>query len=170
MLRLLQRSSLTPSLGYLHLLCHLYAQRSAPVWKDDKRAKWLSTIADQIFPKANWNQPRRNRFLDYYKPIDRRVATYRHIMILETSYRRLFSFIPKEVLDAKQLACDPLPPKTSINLYDGEFFKGAEDAFAIRPRSGRDAHRMLERLIPDPIFRGQLQVSLSPRFLCTERG
>jgi hypothetical protein len=82
-------------------------------------------------------------------------------MILETSYRRLFAFIPREVLNAKQLACDPLPPLTTVNLYDGEFFKGTEDVFAIRPRTRRDAggdQRMLERLIPDPVFRRQLQV------------
>ena len=65
----------------------------------------------------------------------------------------------------KQLACDPLPPQTSINLYDDEFFKGTEDVFAMRPRSGRTAQRMLERLIPDPVFREQLQVGLSPTFL-----
>ena len=65
----------------------------------------------------------------------------------------------------KQLACDPLPPQTSINLYDAEFFKGTEDVFAMRPRSGRTAQRMLERLIPDPVFREQLQVGLSPTFL-----
>lgn len=81
-------------------------------------------------------------------------------MILETSYRSLFSFIPREVLEAKQLTCDPLPPLTSIDLYDGEFFKGTDDVFAMRPRSGRNAQRMMERLIPDPVFRGQLQVRI----------
>ena len=92
-------------------------------------------------------------------------------MVLESSYRRLFAFIPREVLNAKQLACDPLPPLTSVNLYDEEFFKGAEDVFAIRhrPRGRRDAgedQRLLERLIPDPVFRRQLEVCLlrpSPR-------
>lgn len=64
----------------------------------------------------------------------------------------------------KQLACDPLPPQTSINLYDAEFFKGTDDVFAMRPRSGRTAQRMLERLIPDPVFREQLQVGFSLTF------
>jgi hypothetical protein len=84
-------------------------------------------------------------------------------MILESSYRRLFAFIPREVLDAKQLACDPLPPLTTLNIYDKEFFRGADDVFAGRPRTRRNAandQRVLERLIPDPHFRLQLQVSL----------
>lgn len=82
-------------------------------------------------------------------------------MILESSYRRLFAFLPREVLTVKQLACDPLPPPMTVNEYDGEFFKGADDVFAIRPRTRRDAagdQRQLERLIPDPVFRRQLQV------------
>jgi hypothetical protein len=85
-------------------------------------------------------------------------------MVLESDYRRLFPFIPREVLNAKQLACDPLPPLTTLNIYDDEFFKGADDVFAVRPRTRRDAvndQRFLERLIPDPDFRRQLQVSSS---------
>jgi hypothetical protein len=82
-------------------------------------------------------------------------------MVLESSYRRLFAFIPRDVLNAKQLACDPLPPLKTVNQYDDEFFKGAEDVFAIRPRTRRDAEndqRLLERLLPDAAFRQQLQV------------
>jgi hypothetical protein len=82
-------------------------------------------------------------------------------MILESNYRRLFAFIPREVLNAKQLACDPLPPLTTVNIYDEEFFKGADDIFEIRPRTRRDVagdQRLLERMIPDPVFRQQFQV------------
>lgn len=84
-------------------------------------------------------------------------------MVLESSYRRLFAFIPGEILNSKQLACDPLPPPMTVNEYDGEFFKGADDAFAMSPRTRREAagdRQLLERLIPDPVFRRQLQVVL----------
>ena len=66
-------------------------------------------------------------------------------MILESSYRRLFAFIPREVLASKQLACDPLPPPTTVNEYNvPEFFqRGADDVFAIRPRTRRDTQRLL---------------------------
>lgn len=155
------RSFSSPSLNFLHLLSHLYAQRSFSLWKEPKRASWFANTVKEIFPDAKWTQPRRNHFIEFYKPLNPRYSTYRHIMILESSYRRLFSFIPREVLNAKQLACDPLPPLTTVNIYNEEFFKGAEDVFSMRPRSGRDAQRMLERLVPDPVFRGQLQVSIA---------
>jgi len=45
-----------------------------------------------------------------------------------------------------------------MNEYDAEFFKGVDDMFAIRPHTRRDAdQRLLERLIPDPVFLRQLQ-------------
>jgi hypothetical protein len=80
---------------------------------------------------------------------------------LEQSCRRLFSFLPKDVLNARQIACDPLPPPSRVSEYDTDFFRGAEDVFAYNPRRNRrDDQGMLERLIPDPVFRRQLQVRL----------
>ncbi|KIM79562.1 hypothetical protein PILCRDRAFT_823483 [Piloderma croceum F 1598] len=146
--------------NFLHLLSHLYAQRSFPLWKDPKRASWFANTVKGVLPSAKWSQSRRDRFLQNYKVINQRYSTYRQIMILESSYRRLFAFIPREVLDAKQLACDPLPPLTTLNIYDKEFFRGADDVFASRPGTRRNAandQRLLERLIPDPHFRQQLQ-------------
>jgi uncharacterized membrane protein len=85
-------------------------------------------------------------------------------MFLEQSTRALFPFIPKEVLNKRQIACDPLPPPSSINEYNDAFFKGVEDVLAYNPRrrNRREDERMLERLIPDPVFRGQLQVHFPP--------
>jgi hypothetical protein len=155
------RSPSSTSHDFLHLLSHLYAQRSFPLWKDSKRASWFSRTVTDIFPRAKWSQPRRDRFMQYYKTTYPRYSAYRHIMIFETSYRRLFAFIPRGVFTAKQLACDPLPPPMTVNEYNGEFFKGADDVFAFRPRTRRNAagdQRVLERLIPDPLFRQQFQV------------
>lgn len=45
-----------------------------------------------------------------------------------------------------------------VTAYDSDFFRGAEDAFAVGSRSKKATERMLERLIPDPVFRRQLQV------------
>ena len=65
-------------------------------------------------------------------------------------------FLPRAVLDARHLACDPLPPPTRATEYDAEFFRGVEDVLAARPRSRRQEARMLERLVPDAAFRAQL--------------
>ena len=89
-------------------------------------------------------------------------------MVLESNYRSLFSFIPKEIINVKSLACDPLPPPTAMSQYDDEFFRGTENLFAPRSRTRQDLaadQRMLERLIPDVLFREQLQVSTNLCFL-----
>jgi hypothetical protein len=53
-----------------------------------------------------------------------------------------------------------LPPPSFKSQYNDEFFRGAEDAFAttFRHRSAAQTQRVLEQLIPDPVFRRQLQV------------
>ena len=86
-------------------------------------------------------------------------------MVLETSFRGLFPFIPTQVLGAKSLACDPLPPSTTVNEYDQEFFSGVDDLYSPRIRSRRQRvndERRLAQFIPDAAFRQQLQVM----FLC----
>ena len=80
---------------------------------------------------------------------------------------RLFGFLPPNVLTAKQLACDPVPPPTRVSEYDPAFFEGAEDPLAVRPgRNRRENARMLERLVPDPVFRRQLEdfFTANPQF------
>lgn len=83
-------------------------------------------------------------------------------MVLETSYRRLFSFIPRQVLEAKSVACDPLPPPTAVSQYDQAFFGGVDDLYSPRLRTRRQRvaeERRLAQLMPDAAFRQQLQVS-----------
>lgn len=155
------RSLSSAAHNFLHLLSHLYAQRSSPLWKDSKRASWFASTVASVVLRADWNQVRRKNLFEFYKPIGPRYSAYRQITILETSYRNLFAFIPREILNVKQLACDPLPPPTATNSYDAIFFKGVDDVFSIRHRTRRDAagdQRLLERLIPDPVFLRQLQV------------
>ena len=90
-------------------------------------------------------------------------SIYRHAIVLEKTCRPLFSFIPKEVLDSRQLACDPMPPYLRVSEYNAEFFQGVEDVLGYRPRrlNAREEERLLERLVPDGVFRRQLQVCVS---------
>ena len=87
-------------------------------------------------------------------------SIYRHAIVLEKTCRSLFSFVPKEILNSRQLACDPLPPYLKVSEYNTEFFQGVEDVLGYRPRrrNAREEERFLERLIPDGVFRRQLQV------------
>lgn len=84
-------------------------------------------------------------------------GAYRHAIVNEASCRRLFGFIPREVTNTKHLACDPLPPTTRVNAYDADFFRGAEEALRAPARSRKANDRLLQQLIPDPVFRRQMQ-------------
>lgn len=165
-------SSLTFSAGILHLLSHLYAQRSFPLWKD--HTSWFSEAVSAAFsPLSTPNTllastPRRKAFLNLYEHNENlRYSVYRHIVVLEASYRRLFSFIPRYVLEGRSLSCDPLPPKDAVTVYDEDFFEGTEDLFALRPRTRREREmdqRRLAQMVPDAGFRQQLEVRLLSLF------
>ncbi|KAF9501695.1 DUF654-domain-containing protein [Pleurotus eryngii] len=178
-------SSLTPEDAVLHLLSHAYVQRSAPLWKADAAlARWFTDTVVSSFPSLTSSspsspssssflsslsspssstlpkQPAHTQFLATFASRALRFSVYRHTVVLEATHRRLFAFIPKDVLGAKSLACDPLPPPTAVTEYTEEFFKGSEDVFSARHRSRQQRaadERRLERMIPDAAFRQQLQ-------------
>ncbi|KAF9530905.1 transcriptional repressor TCF25-domain-containing protein [Crepidotus variabilis] len=152
--------SLTAPNAALHLLSHLFVQRSSPVWKE--HVSWFSSTISATFSNLPSSLPvtdRRRSFLDQFENVHLRYSVYRHVMVLESSYRRLFSFIPRQILDAKSLSCDPLPPVSSISLYDDNFFQGIEQLS--NPRRSRQQRamdeRLLAQLLPDPGFRQQFQ-------------
>ncbi|KAF8812727.1 DUF654-domain-containing protein [Phlegmacium glaucopus] len=153
--------SLKPPQGALHLLSHLYVQRSSPIWKD--HSSWFESTVRETFSKLPASLPiteRRKAFLSQFEDNNVCSSLYRHILVLETSYRRLFSFIPSQVLEVKSFACDPLPPRTTVNQYDQEFFQGVDDLYSPRIRSRRQRvndERRLAQFIPDAAFRQQLQ-------------
>ncbi|KAF7331094.1 hypothetical protein MVEN_02449700 [Mycena venus] len=145
----------------LHLLSHLYVQRSSPLWKDE--ASWFASTVTSEFSSLPASLPtsqRRQDFLTLYRNLNLRYSIYRHIMVLETTYRRLFSYIPPEVLNVKALQCDPLPPPTAVTLYDDTFFEGTDDlrtflpTLTMRQRAQQD--RLLARMVPDAAMRAQL--------------
>ena len=154
--------TLKPSQGALHLLSHLYVQCSSPIWKD--HSWWFASTVTKTFSKLPSFLPvtdRRKAFLSRFEDHNVCYSLYRHVMVLETSFRRFFSFIPSQVLAAKSLACDPLPPRTKVNEYNQEFFDGVDDLYSprIRGRGQRvNDERRLAQFIPDAAFRQQLQV------------
>ncbi|THH32160.1 hypothetical protein EUX98_g2009 [Antrodiella citrinella] len=160
-IRLDANSLSSESESVLHLLSHLYAQRSNSLWKAKATAKWFadtvkSTFASPSFPRNSTPSPPAD-FRALFSAKRLTYSIYRHVLVLESSYRALFSFFPSSVVSALQLACDPLPPPTRVTEYDQTFFAGAEDPFAHTSRSRKQIDRLLERMIPDPGFRRQLQ-------------
>ncbi|KAH8105420.1 transcriptional repressor TCF25-domain-containing protein [Cristinia sonorae] len=146
----------------LHLLSHLYVHRSHPLWKAKNAAKWFADTVSQVVssPKFKRNSaasPTPEFRASFSSPSRLTYSVYRHVLVLESNHRSLFAFFPSSVMSARQLACDPLPPLTRVTEYNSEFFAGAEDPFAHTSRSRKQNERLLERMIPDPAFRRQLQ-------------
>lgn len=91
----------------------------------------------------------RDRFLRVFTSDHLRESIYRHIIVLEQTHaqqqhRVLTAFIPREVLNAHQYACDPLPPRTARTLYDSVFF-GTADL-----RTHTEEHQ-IEHMLPDEL-------------------
>lgn len=149
----LNYSSLSPVVATLHILSHLYVQRCFPLWKE--HATWFSkTISEEFstLPASSSNSDKRNAFYDQYEHSSLRYSVYRHILVLDAPFRRLVSFIPREVIEGKSLACDPLPPSTAQSHYDQEFFRGTEDI-----RSER-RHNVVNQQLFDQLLGQHLQV------------
>ncbi|KAI0666150.1 transcriptional repressor TCF25-domain-containing protein [Trametes maxima] len=149
---------LSDSHAIFHLLSHLYAQRASSLWKPAARASWFAKTVASVYntlPTASPAPPK--LFFNRFESPALSWSVYRHVLVNESTCRSLFPFVPRQVLDARHLACDPLPPSTRTNEYDPEFFRGVEDVLALRPRSRRQEARLLEQLVPDGALRGQLQ-------------
>ena len=156
----------------LHLLSSIYVQRSHALWKDPSRSSWVAeTVTElvrtgQLPPKATATTgfARLQGLMRRGGNFD--ISIYRHVVVLGSPAQSLLPFIPAHVINNNRLACDPLPPPSSQSQYNDEFFRGSEDALSDsihRQRSAGQTQRLLERLIPDPVFRRQLQVCRRPR-------
>ncbi|KAF9029393.1 transcriptional repressor TCF25-domain-containing protein [Rhodocollybia butyracea] len=168
--------SLSTPIAILHLLSHIYVQRSFSLWKDPKIADWFAETMTSHFsslPSSLPPTPRRNRFITMYSEGERTgalpYAVYRHLLVLEStlSFRSLLPFIPNPVLSSNNsgLACDPLPPPNKVRLseYGDEFFAGIdkdEELVGTRRLTRRERElqeRRLARLIPNVHERHQVQ-------------
>lgn len=150
----------------LHLLSHIYVQRSHALWKDPAISSWFAeTVTElvrtgQLAPKATaaTGFSRLQSLVGHGGNYD--ISVYRHVVVLGSSAQRLLPFIPAHVINNNNLACDPLPPPTCKSQYDDKFFRGAEDALgtSFRRRSAAQTQRLLEGIVPHPVLRRQLQV------------
>lgn len=150
----------------LHLLSLIYVQRSHALWKDPIRSSWFAETVTELVRTGQLPSKATSTkgFTQIQNLMGRggnfELSIYRHVVVLGHSAQTFLHFIPADVITGNNLACDPLPPPGSQSRYNDEFFRGAEDAFATsihRRRSATQTQRLLERLIPDPTFRRQLQ-------------
>lgn len=105
-----------------HLLAHIYANRSAPLWKEAENATWFSeqlTVLESSGklpsggpPTAPLSAPRLTGREDI--PL----WLIRHAYLSE-SY---MGFMPPSIASRLGHAFDPIPPGTATTLYDQEYF------------------------------------------------
>ncbi|KAG7092016.1 hypothetical protein E1B28_008399 [Marasmius oreades] len=178
-------SSLPQEQAVLHMLSHLYVQRAWSLWKPPAISSWLSETVRNMFSSTNINRLpptlKRTRILHLYSPkcptsdlLSRSV--WRHILVLESNYRSLIKFIPRSVVEARGLSCDPLPPPSRVTEYNTEFFAGVEEEEGgsggrrRMTRAQREVdERRLARLVPDAGFRRQIQELFNANPLLAER-
>lgn len=144
----------------MQLLCHLYVQRWGDLWLEGRHSTWLSDCVKSLSALGSIHASQNEDRSTVLAATTIRTSIYRHVTVLEKTCRSLFSFIPKDILKSKQLACDPLPPHLRVSEYNEEFFRGVADVLGYQPRrqDSREEGRLLERLVPDGVFRRQLQV------------
>lgn len=144
----------------MQLLCHLYIHRWGDLWLESCHSSWLSNCIKSLSSLGSITASANEDRSTVLASVSIHTSIYRHVVVLEKTCRPLFTFIPKEILNSRQLACDPLPPYLRVSEYDAEFFQGVEDVLGYRPRrlNVREEEHFLERLIPDGVFRRQFQV------------
>lgn len=145
----------------MQLLCHLYVQRWGDLWLGDSHSTWISECIKSLPPLSSVPTSSDKDRSTVLAATTTLTSIYRHVIVLEKTCRSLFPFVPKETLNSRQLACDPLPPYLKVSEYNTEFFQGVEGVEGYRPRrmNVREEAHILERLIPDGVFRRQLQVA-----------
>ncbi|KAK0455688.1 transcriptional repressor TCF25-domain-containing protein [Desarmillaria tabescens] len=157
-------SSLKEPVAILHLLSHLYVQRSLPVWKD--HAEWFNETVTTYFSKTPLPSSlpitnERKIFSELFSHTNLQYTAYRHVMVLE--YRNLFRYIPREILARKSLDCDPLPPPTAVTNYDEAFFEGVDinmhEPLTRRRRQAQE--RRLAQIVPDANTRAQIEALMA---------
>ncbi|KAG6844434.1 hypothetical protein H0H87_006975 [Tephrocybe sp. NHM501043] len=159
--------SLTPAAAALHCLAHMYTSHSSAPWKDPSHAAWFLSTAISTFPpslptSSLPSTERRSAALSLFGSTETQRTLARHILVLEGIHRRLLGYLPREFGQDAGLACDPLPPFTSLSNYNKDYFEGVEDVWSIRA-GGRgaqggvdDDERLLAMAIPDQEIRGRV--------------
>ncbi len=153
---------------------HLYATRTAPLWKQAANSELFASTLAQFKPFSAFRESKaRNKFLDTLRTSmslqseGLQYSVYRNVLIASQSYQRgqqpmyrsLYKYMPKLVQEqcARSFSYDPLPPGIEPGY---ELSSSYWDGVAIAPAAG-------QMLVDDPVQEqalAELQVrQLPPR-------
>jgi hypothetical protein len=124
----------SPGESTLHLLAHLYATRSAELWKVPDPAEWLrsttsepSLLSRLYSPSSSkWTSPTAQAHERAVKYFGRTATTpeniVRHVLVIEN--RSLMVFLHPNSVPQQMVSYDPVPPRTALSMYDETYFGG----------------------------------------------
>ena len=111
----------------IHLLSHLYVQRSFPLWKKPDRSKWFADTVIAADKCPFQRSGLRARALEFFGVPVHRTSVWRHAVMQDSSFKNLLTFVPPSTFDRSWFSSDPLPPvQTAVSQYDSEFFSGLD--------------------------------------------
>ncbi|KAF8341438.1 transcriptional repressor TCF25-domain-containing protein [Cantharellus anzutake] len=145
--------SFDPGESTVNLLSHLYAHRSADVWKQPNVSSWLVSAIDAKFLNGLTSEPSPTHAVavsKYSSGTPQNIT--RHVIV--TEIRSLFSFLEPQTLAGSMAAYDPIPPVTSVSRYDESYFRGVSRRRANRGQNAGPGidDEMQQRMIQEMIF------------------
>ncbi|KAL7422905.1 hypothetical protein Q5752_002202 [Cryptotrichosporon argae] len=126
----------------LHLLSHIYASRSEPLWKDAALGPWFASSLATAFAAITSPSARTARDAALAAvhtprdPADEAGGTVvplrvcRHVLTSEST--NFAGFLPPRIARAPVHAYDPLPPSTAVSTYDAAYFSGLQTRRGLR--------------------------------------
>jgi hypothetical protein len=142
----------------LHTLAHLYATRSAPLWKLPANSSFFTSVLSSItVPDTEPPRTGKRRTLAIllstpHSPLC--YSIYRHVLLASQSspsgqvqhYKRLMKYFPKDIQNTigRSFSFDPLPPATASSQYDETYWKGVDSGLNVlgaRQAAPNDAQR-----------------------------
>jgi len=110
-----------PGESTLHLLSHIYAQRSFELWKLPEIVDWVqSTIDDTLLSRISSVTPliREQAIREYALGTPENFV--RHVIVAEN--RSVMTFFSPNAVPQTMNAYDPVPPLTALSHYDENYF------------------------------------------------
>ncbi|KAG8901436.1 hypothetical protein FRB99_005310, partial [Tulasnella sp. 403] len=112
-----------PARSAIHLLSHLYAHRSHPIWKQPTHSEWLqrtvTSMTSTLREKGTNDSPLLQRSLEFFRT-GPTLSICRHVIVCEI--RNLIGFFSPMTVPSSMNAFDPLPPPTSLTAYNKAYF------------------------------------------------
>lgn len=116
-------------------MAHIYASRSAPLWRDSALGTWFSAQTDLVLEEVSSSRQSLSKLpipSEWSKQVGKMpLWLVRHAFLSES----FMGWIPPAIATKLGHAFDPLPPVTSITQYDNAYYSGVRVTSRDIPRN-----------------------------------